>query len=268
VLERLPFLKSDKHRGFMGGAQGGIQRFLGNVSFVALNQKEFIMGSTARNLVMIQERIAAVATRVGRNPSEIKMIAVSKGRSMERILEASEAGQLIFGENRAQELRDKLEKVDMELEWHFIGHLQRNKVNMVVGKVALIHSVDNRQLAEAIDSRAKALGITQEVLLQVNVSGEESKYGVSEGEAPQLLETILTLSGLRVRGLMTIAPLLRNKEEARPCFRRLCELMDTLVGRYQLDDLVILSMGMTQDFEIAVEEGANMVRIGTAIFAD
>ncbi len=226
------------------------------------------MRSVALNLGRVRQRVDDSAARVGRNPAEIKIIAVSKGRSFERILEAARAGQRAFGENRAQELRDKLERAEEDLEWHFIGHLQRNKVNMVVGKVAMIHSVDSHQLAEAIDYRANALGIIQEVLLQLNVSREESKYGAGEENASQLLETVLALPGLRVRGLMTIAPLLDDEEEARIYFTRLRELRDALARSYQLADLGLLSMGMTQDFEVAVEEGANMVRIGTAIFAD
>jgi pyridoxal phosphate enzyme (YggS family) len=202
--------------------------------------------NVARNLEIVRERIAKAVARAGRDEGEIVLVAVSKGRSMESIKEAAQAGQKVFGENRAQELRDKLESLEMDLEWHFIGHLQRNKVNMVVGKAALIHSVDSRRLMEAIASRATDLGITQDILLQVNVSGEESKYGMEEEE---------------------VSALVADKENTRPYFRRLRELKDTLSRTYAQADLGILSMGMTQDFEVAVEEGANMVRIGTAIFA-
>jgi pyridoxal phosphate enzyme (YggS family) len=208
------------------------------------------------------------AVRVGRDPGEINLIAVSKGRPVELILAAAEAGQLVFGENRAQELRDKLKVIEKDLEWHFIGHLQRNKVNMVVGNVVLIHSVDSRRLMEAIDLRAKELGIVQDVLLQVNVSGEASKHGVSGDDASRLLEVAFSLEGVRVRGLMTIAPLQDAGEKARVHFTRLRELRDMLVEEYKQADLGILSMGMTQDYEVAVEEGANMVRVGTAIFRD
>ena len=225
------------------------------------------MGTVAYNLERVRERIARAAAEAGRNPGEVKLIAVSKGRSVGLIMEAARAGQTVFGENRAQELRDKLELVDRELEWHFIGHLQRNKVNMVVGKAVLIHSLDSERLAEAVDGRARDLGISQEVLLQVNVSREESKHGMEETEVSGLLDKTLTLPGLKVRGLMTIAPLLDDREEARPYFRGLRELRDGLAEKYPLADLGVLSMGMTQDFEVAVEEGANMVRIGTAIFA-
>ena len=225
------------------------------------------LDEVARNLEVVRKRIADAAARVGREAREIVLIAVSKGRPVEKIEEAVQAGQRVFGENRAQELRDKLERLDMEMEWHFIGHLQRNKVNMVVGKAVLIHSVDSRRLLEAIATRAAGMGITQEILLQLNVSGEESKYGMEEEEAPAILEAALQLEAVEVRGLMTMAPLTIDEEDARPYFSRLRELRDELSRSFSRADLGTLSMGMTQDFEVAVEEGANMVRIGTAIFA-
>lgn len=225
------------------------------------------MGDVAHNLEVARERIASAAMRVGRDARDIKLIAVSKGRPVELIREAARAGQKVFGENRAQEFRDKLGQVGIELEWHFIGHLQRNKVNMVVGKTALIHSVDSRRLLEAVASQAADLEITQDILLQVNVSGEESKYGMEEEESFAMLEAALGLQAITVRGLMAIAPLATDQEKLRPYFRRLRELGDELSRSYTRADLKVLSMGMTQDFEVAVEEGANMVRIGTAIFA-
>ncbi len=224
------------------------------------------MGSIAENLESVWRRIDKAVSISGRSTREIKLVAVSKGRSIEAILEAVHAGQKVFGENRAQELRDKLGHLKEELAWHFIGHLQRNKVNMVVGKVAMIHSVDSGRLLEAVASRAGELEIVQDILLQVNVSGEESKYGMEEEKAGGILAKALNLNAVKVRGLMTIAPL-GSEEEARTCFRRLRELRDKLTGDYTAAHLDILSMGMTQDFEVALEEGANMVRIGTAIFA-
>lgn len=164
------------------------------------------MYSIAGNLREVRERIAASATRSGRDPSGIKLVAVSKGRPLKMIMEAAQAGQAVFGENKAQELRDKLEAIDRELEWHFIGHLQRNKVNMVVGNVAAIHSLDSERLAEAIHRRASFLGVEQDVLIQVNVSGEESKYGVEEDRVGLLIDRVLSLSSLKLRGMMTIAP--------------------------------------------------------------
>jgi hypothetical protein len=220
----------------------------------------------ARNLESVRERIEHAASRTGRDPREVTLVAVSKGRSLEMIHEAAQAGQRVFGENRAQELRDKIDRLAVDLEWHFIGHLQRNKVNMVIGKAALVHSVDSRRLLEAVASRAEELEIVQDILLQVNVSGEESKYGMEEESMEGMLEAALALPAVRVRGLMTIAPL-EAEEKTRPCFRRLRELRDVLARDFSPLDLGILSMGMTQDFEVALEEGANMVRIGTAIFA-
>jgi pyridoxal phosphate enzyme (YggS family) len=226
-----------------------------------------LLGDIKNSLKAVKKRIAEAAKRAGRDPTEVKLVAVSKGRDPDRIMELAQAGQSVFGENRAQELRDKLQEIDEELEWHFIGHLQRNKVNMVVGKVALIHSLDSERLAKAVDHRATALGIRQDVLIQVNVSREESKYGVDEKGVYNLLKAALSLPGLKVRGLMTMAPFMENMEGARPYFVQLREMMDELNAAESEAGLDLLSMGMTQDFEVAVEEGANIVRIGTAIFS-
>lgn len=224
------------------------------------------MGSIAENLDAIWQRIGKAAASGGRDREEIELVAVSKGRPPETVLEAVRAGQRVFGENRAQELREKTDRLEADLEWHFIGHLQRNKVNMVVGKVALIHSVDSRRLLEAVAARAGELEIVQDILLQVNVSGEESKYGMEEGEVERMFLAAQEMPAVRVRGLMTIAPL-GSPQEARPCFRRLREIKEGIAREHPEQDIDILSMGMTQDFEVALEEGANMVRIGTAIFA-
>ncbi len=222
--------------------------------------------SIAGNLERVRERIMSAAARAGRDGKDVTLVAVSKGRPDEAVREAAAAGQVVFGENRAQELRDRRARLELDLEWHFIGHLQRNKVNMVVGKTALIHSVDGRRILEAVSSRAAELDIIQDVLLQVNVSGEESKFGMAEEEAAAVLETALGLDSVRVRGLMTIAPL-GAAPEARNCFRRLRELRERLERDVLPRGLDVLSMGMTQDLEVALEEGANMVRVGTAIFA-
>lgn len=226
------------------------------------------MARIAENLERVRGLIAEAASRSGRDPAGIELIAVSKGRSPELIVEAMRAGQRIFGENRAQELRDKLLEVTGDLEWHFVGHLQTNKVNMVVGKAKLIHSLDSERLAEAMNTRAIALGIRQDVLLQLNISGEDTKYGADEEEASRMIEMILASPGLNLRGLMTIAPLVSRMEATRPYFRRLRELRDGLSAKSPEADLRYLSMGMSQDYHIAVEEGANMVRIGTAIFSN
>ncbi len=226
------------------------------------------MASVEENLAAVRERIAAAARRCGRDPREISLVAVSKNRPDELVLQAAKAGQRVFGENRAQELAGRLQRLGRGLEWHFIGHLQRNKVNMVVGNAALIHSVDSARLLEAVAHRARALELVQDILLQVNLTGEESKYGLSEDEVAGLLEMASRLPSVRVRGLMTMAALTDDPEGARPCFRRLRDLRDRLERKMEGLELRILSMGMTQDFEVAVEEGANMLRVGTAIFAD
>ncbi len=219
------------------------------------------------NLASVRERIASAARRCGRDAAEITLVAVSKNMPDSLVLEAVEAGQRVFAENRAQELAGRLRRLGRDLEWHFIGHLQRNKVNMVVGNVALIHSVDSKRLLEAVAARARDIQMVQDILLQVNLTGEESKYGLEEGEVAYVLEIAAGLSSVRVRGLMTMAALADNPEASRRCFRRLRELRDRLEGEIEGTSLEILSMGMTQDFEVAVEEGANMLRVGTAIFA-
>ncbi|WP_287152867.1 YggS family pyridoxal phosphate-dependent enzyme [Candidatus Solincola tengchongensis] len=223
--------------------------------------------SIEENLRRVRERIARAAARAGRDPAGVGLVVVSKGRTVAEIREVLAAGHRVLGENRAQELREKMSSIAEDVEWHFVGHLQTNKVNMVVGKVRLIHSLDSLKLAEAVSSRACRLGTVQEVLVQVNISGEDSKFGVAPEEARGLLERLVELPGLRVRGLMTIAPLWAEGEEARPYFRRLRELRDELKEDFPAVDLSCLSMGMTQDYEVAVEEGADLVRVGTAVFS-
>jgi hypothetical protein len=222
----------------------------------------------AENLARVRRLIAEAAIRGGHDPERVVLVAVSKNRSPGAIAAAREAGQKVFGENRAQELREKIGKLPRDVEWHFIGHLQTNKVNMVVGNVTLIHSIDSERLAAAVAGRAASLGLVQDVLVQVNVSGEESKFGADSEEVHRLIGRVLGQPALRLRGLMTIAPIAADPEEARPCFRRLRELRDELAARFPEARLDWLSMGMSQDFQVAVEEGANMVRIGTAIFSD
>lgn len=219
------------------------------------------------NILKVRERMARAAERAGRDPREVQLVVVSKMRSVQEIEEVLAAGHRVLGENRAQELREKIPALPSDVEWHFIGHLQTNKVNMVVGNVRLIHSLDSLRLAEAVSARARRLGTVQDVLLQVNISGEESKFGVPPGEAEGLLEEVLRLPGLRVRGLMTMAPAWASGEEARPFFRGLRELRDDLRRSFPEAGLELLSMGMTQDFEVAVEEGADLVRVGTAVFS-
>jgi len=223
------------------------------------------MPSIEANLKDIWRRIDAAAQRAGRDPGQIRLVVVSKNQAMERIREAAFGGAAIFGENKAQEFAEKQQR-EPGLEWHFVGHLQTNKVGLITGRAALIHSVDSVRLATKISERAREAGIIQKVLVQVNISGEESKYGLEHGEAEQACREIGEMPGIALHGLMTIAPLAVGPEIARPVFRGLRLLRDQLRKECPDARLEWLSMGMTGDFEVAVEEGANLLRIGTAIF--
>jgi pyridoxal phosphate enzyme (YggS family) len=218
----------------------------------------------AERLRAVQERIAAAATRAGRAEDGITLIAVSKTFPSHVIADALDAGVVDLGENRAQELKEKAAVLGPRPRWHFIGHLQTNKVRQVVGTASLIHSVDRVGLAEAIARRAETLGIAQDVLLEVNISGEGSKHGVEPQGAIALALEVAAFDSLRVRGLMTIPPYPEKPEDSRPLYEDMAELSMRL--RSQLPDATDLSMGMTRDFEVAVEQGATHVRVGEAIF--
>lgn len=217
----------------------------------------------AERLALVRERVAQAAIRAGRRPESVRLLAVSKTKPAEMVRAAYEAGQREMGENYAQELTAKAAALsDLgDVRWHLIGPLQRNKVKQVVGVVALVHTVDRVAIAEEIDKRAAAIGRVVPVLLEVNVSGEASKAGCPPEEAPALAAAVRAMPHVELRGLMTIPPDTEDREAARPFFRRLRELRDRIGG-----DLPELSMGMSHDFEIAVEEGATIVRVGTAIF--
>ncbi|MGI8521683.1 MAG: YggS family pyridoxal phosphate-dependent enzyme [Actinomycetota bacterium] len=215
--------------------------------------------TVAERLAEVKGRIAAAAANSGRDESDITLVAVSKTFSAEVVAEAVEAGVSDLGENRAQELRDKVAALGSVARWHFVGHLQSNKVRHVVGSCALIHSVDSASVAEEIDVRAQRSGLIQEVLIEVNVSGEASKQGVVPSEISGLLAHIRDLEGLRATGLMTIPPWPEDPEESRPFYQELAELARS----HRLERL---SMGMTRDFEVAIAEGATLVRVGEAIF--
>jgi len=225
----------------------------------------------AGNLARVRENIARAARRSGRGPDEVRLVAVTKGVPAHVLREALEAGVTDLGENRVQEAEAKqaeLGPLDPGVRWHLIGHLQTNKAKRAAQSFQLIHSVDSFRVARAL-SRAVAGGSagTLDVLVQTNVSGEESKYGVDPGGAADLCRTVGSLEGLRVKGLMTMAPFTDDPEETRPVFRRLRELARE-IKRLGLEgvSMELLSMGMTQDYEVAVEEGSNLVRVGTAIF--
>lgn len=215
----------------------------------------------------VQSRIARACEKSGRNPEEVTLIAVSKTKPISMIQEAIEAGQTVFGENKVQELCSKYEELPKNLSWHMIGHLQRNKVKYIADKVTLIHSVDSLRLAETIEQEGIRHNRIIPVLIEVNVAGEESKFGVSVEETIPLISQIAQLPHVKIQGLMTIAPFVEDPEENRPVFAALRQLSVDIKGKNMNNvDMAILSMGMTNDYEIAVEEGATMVRVGTGIF--
>jgi pyridoxal phosphate enzyme (YggS family) len=225
----------------------------------------------AQNLQDVLDRMARAARRAGRAPEEVRLVAVTKLHPPEEIRPLIAAGQTTLGENRVQDLVEKMDLFDREpppLEWHLIGHLQTNKARKVVGRVALFHGVDSLHLAEALQQAAEQTDATVEILLQVNVSGEESKFGLEPGALDAVARGLAPLDRVRCYGLMTMAPFELEPEETRPVFRGLREAMDQLRERgYDHLDLRHLSMGMTNDFEVAIEEGATLVRVGTALFA-
>ncbi|HHU72646.1 MAG TPA: YggS family pyridoxal phosphate-dependent enzyme [Clostridiales bacterium] len=247
------------------------------------------------NIKDIENKIKAACERVGRDPSEVTLIAVSKTKPASMVLEASNSGMLHFGENKVQELTQKYnqlsEIVDKKIYWHQIGHLQRNKVKYIVDKVLLIHSVDSLRLAEQIEREAAKKKVLSDILIQVNIAGEETKDGVEPKEVLPLLEEISKFPHIRARGLMTIAPYCTNPENNREYFKNLRDLYIDIKSKNidnndkekkwdyykHISDNInleknfsnyfnILSMGMTGDFEVAIEEGATMVRVGTGIF--
>lgn len=221
-------------------------------------------------LIEIRRRIRATALKAGRSPQDILLVAVSKKKSPNLIEAACQEGQEHFGENYAQEFVEKYESLKRKaLRWHFVGHLQRRKVRDVVGRAWLIHSVDSSPLALEIEKRAAKLKIIQKCLLQVNLSGEPSKSGVDKEDLEILLKEISTYQHLAVTGLMTLPPLAENPETNRPHFRELASFLKAInEKKIYPTSLTELSMGMTADFEVAIEEGATLVRIGTAIFGE
>jgi pyridoxal phosphate enzyme (YggS family) len=215
----------------------------------------------------IEQRLARACERAGRKREEVLLLGASKYANAEKIKEAYQCGVRAFGESRAQDFLKKFEELkDLPIDWHFIGNLQTNKVKYIIDKVSLIHSLDRRSLAEEIQKRAERLGKVQDVLIEVNVGKEETKGGVYEEDLEKLFEYCLSLKNLRVLGLMAIPPYKENPEEVRPYFVKLRKLKEKLEELYKIK-LPHLSMGMSEDFEVAVEEGATIVRIGSAIFS-
>ena len=220
------------------------------------------------NLGQVRQRIRAACERVGRDPDEVVIVAVSKRKPLSDIEYLRESGQLEFGENYVQELCGKEEEISAPVHWHMIGHLQTNKVKYIVDRTVLIHSVDSLKLAKQIEKEAAKKNITAQILIQANIAEEDTKFGLHDKKQLfDLITEISKLSHVKVRGLMTSAPFVANSEENRCYFRKLHKLfVDIQAKNVNNIDMNILSMGMTNDYEVAVEEGATMVRVGTAIF--
>ncbi len=225
------------------------------------------MMSIAENLSLIRRRIAAACAKSNRNPLEIKLVAVSKNKPVEMVLEAIEAGITCFGENRVQEAQAKIPQIKASVEWHLVGNLQTNKVKRAIELFSMIQSVDSLHLAEEIERRCEQKNISIPVLVEVNTSGEPTKHGVQPDGLSDLIKAILKLPHLQLQGLMTIGPGLavENPEASRVCFQLLAQLGEEMRQRFGIG-LSHLSMGMSADFEVGIEEGATMVRIGTALF--
>ncbi|MCI7180856.1 MAG: YggS family pyridoxal phosphate-dependent enzyme [Schaedlerella sp.] len=218
-------------------------------------------------LMQVEENIQKACKRAGRSRDEVTLIAVSKTKPVEVLQEAYDLGVRVFGENKVQELTQKYEALPKDIQWHMIGHLQTNKVKYIVDKVAMIHSVDSLKLAETIEKEAERKNCIVKILVEVNVAGEESKYGLKMEEVLPFVEIISTFKHIRVCGLMTIAPFVEISEENRTIFKNLHKL-SVDINNKNIDNVSvsILSMGMTNDYEVAIEEGADMVRVGTGIF--
>ena len=225
------------------------------------------MTNIKNNLQALKEEIARAIERrrTEIQDQKVTLIAVTKNHGVDMMREAIDLGVDEIGENRIQEAGEKFSTLDRKVKWHLIGHLQTNKVKPAVKMFDLIHSVDSEHLAESLNRAAKAIDKVQDILIQINLANEVSKTGVNINEYDQLIEKVNALENLRLRGLMLIAPNYENVEECRPLFRRMYEIFQRL-KRDQAEDIKYLSMGMTHDYKIAIEEGANMIRVGTAIF--
>jgi len=223
----------------------------------------------SENLTYVQKQIDTACEKSGRGKTEVTLIAVSKTKPIELLQEAYDAGVRDFGENKVQELMEKMPKLPGDIRWHMIGHLQRNKVKYIVGKVFLIHSVDSFRLAEEISKESVKQNVETDILLEVNVAGEDSKFGTTTEDAITLVKQISGLPGIHIKGLMTIAPFTENSEENRIYFRKLKQLsVDIAAKNIDNVNMNVLSMGMTGDYTVAVEEGAGYVRVGTGIFGE
>lgn len=219
------------------------------------------------NLEYVEEEIQKACERSGRAREEVSLIAVSKTKPVEMLQEAYDLGVRVFGENKAQEMSEKYSALPNDIKWHMIGHLQRNKIKYIIDKAELIHSVDSIRLAEAIEKEAEKRNITANILIEVNVAREESKFGLLPEEIDEFVDKVKDFSHICVKGLMTIAPNIENPEKNRPIFAHLRKLsVDIAKKNAHNITMSILSMGMTNDYQVAIEEGATMVRVGTGIF--
>lgn len=223
-----------------------------------------------QNLISIQQRIERRAEKCGRDPKTIRLVAVGKTQAAGRVREAICAGATIIGENYIQEAREKFDQLaDLDVQWHFIGHLQSNKAKYAVRMFTLIHSVDSIKLAKELNKQAQKIGKRQSILVQVNIGDSPSKSGMAEKEAAEHIDRIAEMDNLQIHGLMTMPPFFDDPEKARPYFAALRRLRDSLGSNAGLSpDFKELSMGMTGDFEVAIDEGATLVRIGTALFGE
>lgn len=221
------------------------------------------------NFQSVEARIQAACNRAGRSRKEVTLIAVSKTKPVEMLQTIYDAGSRDFGENKVQEMCDKIEQLPTDIRWHMIGHLQTNKVKYIVGRVSLIHSVDSLHLAQEIEKQAAKLDVIVPILIEVNIAEEESKFGIHKEETISLVREVAALPHIRIQGLMTIAPYVENPEDNRAYFRGIKQL-SVDIARENIDNVSMdcLSMGMTGDYEVAIEEGATMVRVGTGIFGE
>ena len=225
------------------------------------------MGEIQQNIIDIEQRITAAAQKSGRKREDILLLAVSKTIDVPRIKQAVDCGLKELGENRVQEILEKYDTMGKDVCWHLIGHLQTNKVKYIINKVKMIHSVESIKLAEEIDKRAKQSNVIMDILVEVNIADEQSKFGVTPKETLSFIKNIAFLDNIRIKGLMTVAPFVDNPEENRDCFRRMRQLLVD-INEEKIDNvnMNVLSMGMSNDFEVAIEEGATIVRVGTNIF--
>jgi PLP dependent protein len=225
------------------------------------------MSSIAENLDRVREQIATAAVKSGRSPDDVELVAITKTHPAEKVREAIEVGQILFGESRVQEARAKIPELPSHIRWHLVGHLQKNKVRQALPLFEMIHSVDSLALAEDINRVAEDEGLYPRVLLEVNVAGEGSKFGFAPNQLREQTEALLALPRVSIEGLMCIPPLAVESEHSRKFFAQVRELRDSLEKEFSMK-LPRLSMGMTQDFPIGIEEGATLVRVGTAIFGE